>query len=90
MSAARHFSQSYAEARARFLEAAEAAGLDVESHRHPMLGRDGETLAMDVVRDGPKDAPALLMTSRAAASRGPSRATSMARVSPSRPLSGCS
>ncbi|MEP7058872.1 MAG: M14 family metallopeptidase [Caldimonas sp.] len=62
---ARHFSQSYAEARTRFIDAAERAGLDVESHPHPMLGRDGETLAMDVVRDGPKDAAALLVVSSA-------------------------
>ena len=41
MSAAAHFSQSYAEARGKFLAAVEAAGLDVESHPHPMLGRDG-------------------------------------------------
>jgi hypothetical protein len=65
MSAAHHFSQSYAEARTRFLEAAESAGLDVESHAHPMLGRDGETLAMDVARDGPPEASALLVISSA-------------------------
>ena len=65
MSAARHFSQSYAEARAKFLAAAERARLDVESHVHPMLGRDRETLALDVVRDGPADAPALLVVSSA-------------------------
>ena len=65
MSAARFFSQSYAEARTRFLEAAEAARLDVESHVHPMLGRDGETLAMDVVRNGPREASALLVVSSA-------------------------
>ncbi len=52
MSAAAFFSQSYGEARAKFLAAAEAAGLDVHSHVHPLLGRDGETLAMDVVLDG--------------------------------------
>jgi hypothetical protein len=34
-----HFSQTYAEARGKFIAAAEAAGLDVESHAHPMLGR---------------------------------------------------
>jgi hypothetical protein len=65
MSAAGYFSQSYTEARAKFLAAAEQAGLDVESHVHPLLGRDGETLAMDVVRDGPKDAPAVLIVSSA-------------------------
>ncbi|HSW06102.1 M14 family metallopeptidase [Aquabacterium sp.] len=59
------FAQSYAEARGKFLDSAEAAGLDVESHPHPMVGRDGETLAMDVVRDGPADAPAVLLLSSA-------------------------
>ena len=57
------FAQSYAEARQKFLAAAELADLDVESHAHPMLGRDGEVLALDVVRDGPKDAQALLLIS---------------------------
>lgn len=62
MSAAvRHFAQSYAEARAGFLAAAEAADLDHRSHPHPLLGRDGEALAMDVALDGPPDARALLM-----------------------------
>ena len=60
-----HFSQSYAEARTKFLAAAEAAGLEVQSHPHPMLGRDGEALAMDVVRDGPADAAAVLVLSSA-------------------------
>jgi hypothetical protein len=35
-----NFSQTYAEARGKFLAAADAAGLD--SHPHPLLGRDGE------------------------------------------------
>jgi hypothetical protein len=60
-----YFSQSYAEARAKFIAAAAQAGLDVESHVHPMLGRDGETLAMDVVRDGPKDARSVFIVSSA-------------------------
>ena len=59
------FAQSYAEARAKFLAAAEAAGLDVVSHPHPLLGRDGEPLAMDVARFGAADAQALLMVSSA-------------------------
>jgi len=57
------FAQSYAEARDKFTTAAEAAGLDVQSHRHPMVGRDGEVLAMDVARCGPADAPAVLIVS---------------------------
>ena len=57
------FAQTYAEARAKFVAAAEAAGLDVHGHAHPLLGRDGEALAMDVVRDGPADAARLLVVS---------------------------
>ena len=63
MSAAAHFADSYAQARSLFLNAAEAAGLDVESHAHPLLGRDGEALAMDVALEGAKDAEALLILS---------------------------
>ena len=59
------FSTSYARARARFLEAAATAGLPMESHAHPLKGRDGEDLAMDVVRDGPADADKLLIVSSA-------------------------
>ncbi len=59
------FSQSYAQARGKFLHAADAAGLTVESHIHPLPGRDGETLAMDVVREGPVDARNLLIVSSA-------------------------
>jgi hypothetical protein len=60
-----HFSHSYAEARRKFLDAAGAAGLQVESHLHPDKGRDGEDLAMDVVRDGSPDATALFVLSSA-------------------------
>lgn len=54
---AQAFSGSYAQARVKFLEAAAAAGLRIESHAHPLPGRDGETLAMDVAFEVP-DAPA--------------------------------
>ena len=64
-SASAYFSQTYQEARQKFLAAADAARLDVQSHVHPMLGRDGETLAMDVVLDGPRDAKSLLIISSA-------------------------
>jgi hypothetical protein len=57
------FAQSYAAARAKFLEAAESAHLDVHPHVHPLRGRDGETLALDVVRDGPADAQHVLLIS---------------------------
>jgi len=59
------FSTHYAQARGKFLHSADAAGLTVESHIHPLPGRDGETLAMDVVRDGPEDAQNLLIVSSA-------------------------
>jgi len=59
------FSGSYAQARERFLAAARAAGLPIESHLQPLRGIDGDTLAMDVVRDGPAGARALLIVSSA-------------------------
>jgi hypothetical protein len=37
----------------------------VQSHPHPLLGRDGETLAMDVARFGAADARRLLLVSSA-------------------------
>ncbi|MDD0811750.1 M14 family metallopeptidase [Curvibacter sp. RS43] len=57
------FSATYREARQRFVAAAQALGLPVQSHPHPLPGREGEALAMDVVRDGPADAQALLLVS---------------------------
>lgn len=57
------FSQRYAEARQKFLDACKDAGLAVESHVHPLPGRDGEQLAMDVARLGPADAANLLVLS---------------------------
>ncbi|MFT3778233.1 MAG: M14 family metallopeptidase [Ottowia sp.] len=45
------FSPSYAKARVKFLEAAAAAGTRIESHNHPLPGREGEVLAMDVALD---------------------------------------
>ena len=57
------FSHSYASARKRFFDAAQARGLQVESHKQRMPGRDKETLAMDVVLDGPPDADRLLVVS---------------------------
>jgi hypothetical protein len=59
------FSSSYAQAREKFLNAAQAAGLGVDSYHHPLRGRDGEALAMDVVLDGQTDAPCLLVISSA-------------------------
>src|ERR1700709_2512922 len=64
-SASQYFSQTYREAREKFLAAAEAADLDVVSHAHPMLGRDGEQLAMDGVRGGAGDAASRLIITSA-------------------------
>jgi hypothetical protein len=63
MNAAAHFAQTYAAARAKFLDAAAAAGLAVQSHAHPLRGHDGEALAIDVVREGPARARGLLVIS---------------------------
>lgn len=59
------FSPSYARARVKFLEAAAAAGMAIRSYEHPLKGREGETLAMDVALDGPADAESLLIVSSA-------------------------
>ena len=59
------FSRSYAEARQKFWHAAQAAGLPVDAQVHPLKGRDGEEIAMDVVWDGAPDAQRLLVISSA-------------------------
>lgn len=59
------FSPSYALARRKFLQGGVAAGLTVDTHPHPLKGKDGEDLAMDVAYDGPPDAQNLLMVSSA-------------------------
>ena len=59
------FSTSYAQARVKFLEAAAAQGLSISSFDHPLPGRDGEVLAMDVALDGAADAEQLLIVSSA-------------------------
>ncbi|MBC2657866.1 DUF2817 domain-containing protein [Pseudomonas sp. MSSRFD41] len=57
------FSDSYAEARDKFLRACEQRGLPVQSHIHPLKGRDQEVLAIDVCRAGPSDARNLMVIS---------------------------
>lgn len=57
------FSSSYAQARAQFLAAAEAAQAPVQSYVHPLLGAEGEVLAVDVALDGASDAQRLLIVS---------------------------
>ena len=63
--AAGAFAGSYAGARRKFLDAAAQAGVSVESKPHPLKGRDGEELAMDVARDGRADTGTLLVLSSA-------------------------
>jgi Protein of unknown function (DUF2817) len=62
---AAHFAADYAQARSKFLAAASARNLAVETHVHPdARGPQGESLAIDVVVLGERNAPgALLMTS---------------------------
>jgi hypothetical protein len=59
------FSDNYASARIKFLEAADAAGMAVRSFVHPLNGRGGEDLAMDVALDGSPDAECLFIISSA-------------------------
>ncbi len=56
------FSQSYAEARQKFLDAAKAHGLPVENHvMEGQVGAQGEVLATDTALIGPADAENLLI-----------------------------
>ncbi|MDC6378923.1 M14 family metallopeptidase [Pseudomonas graminis] len=57
------FSQSYAEARQAFLDSCSNRGLKVENHIHPLPGRDGEQLSMDVAISGTSSASNLLIIS---------------------------
>jgi hypothetical protein len=59
------FSPSYREARARFIQAAQACGAHLHNHVMPLRGALGEELAMDVAVHGPADAAQVLMTTSA-------------------------
>lgn len=59
------FSPSYAVARRKFLEAAASQALPITSYEHPLAGRDGETLAVDVALAGNADAQDMLVVSSA-------------------------
>ena len=62
MPAVKHFSESYAEARNRFLDAARHTGAPLETFENPVAkGPKGETLATDVALFGPADATKLLI-----------------------------
>jgi hypothetical protein len=55
------FPASFAEGRARFREAAGAAGADIASHANPAPGPDGIALSTETARFGPKEAGRLLL-----------------------------
>lgn len=56
------FAATYAEARAKFVGAAEGRALAVEPHVHPCaVGAEGEALSIDVALFGAADAPSLLV-----------------------------
>lgn len=59
------FSATYREARDKFLAAASELGLPATPIVHPLKGPEGETLALDLVRDGPPDARRVLILSSA-------------------------
>jgi hypothetical protein len=61
MNSADSFSADYAEARAKFREAAQAAGGAIEALTHPEPGRQGETLTTDVAWFGPRSAERVLV-----------------------------
>ena len=59
------FSHSYAQARIQFLESAATAGLSLRGYQHPLPGKEGEVLAMDIALHGSPDAEKLLILSSA-------------------------
>lgn len=62
MDARQLFSETYAEAREKFMTSAQKAGAEICSHFHPLKGPAGENLTTDVARLGPPDADTVLMT----------------------------
>ncbi len=62
MTASSYFSTDYAEARARFTAAAQAAGARRESHANPAPGPNGLALSTDTAWFGPAVAEAVLVT----------------------------
>ena len=59
------FSQNYQQARSNFLDAAQLAGLTVDSYAHPHKGAAGEPLYMDVALHGDPDSQSLLILTSA-------------------------
>jgi hypothetical protein len=59
---AAHFPADYRQARANFIEAAEAAGLGITTRVHPnALGLDGKKLFLDTAMIGPREAKSALL-----------------------------
>lgn len=64
MNAVPHFAQTYAEARDKFLAAAQACGARIFRHVHPSeRGAQGEELSIDVAQWGDDAAPVMLLLS---------------------------
>ena len=62
MDAAKFFSESYAEARARFIDAARGAGAHLQAYENPHgKGPGGEVLTLDTAWFGPEDASCVLL-----------------------------
>jgi hypothetical protein len=61
MNAAESFSGDYAEARAKFLEAAKQAGAELDRFENPERGPDGGELSTDVAWIGPRSAEKVLV-----------------------------
>ena len=59
------FSPGYRQARAHFLAAAKACAAQLHTYTHPLIGAQGEALAMDIAVHGPADAAKVLMTTSA-------------------------
>lgn len=59
------FSSSYSQARSHFVQAADACGAHLHRYALPLLGAQGEELAMDVAVHGPADAAHVLVTTSA-------------------------
>ncbi len=62
MTVSPYFSATYAEARAKFLEAARSAGARLAHYRNPGRGPDGEELYTDTAWVGPADAERVLLS----------------------------
>jgi hypothetical protein len=58
-----YFSENYPEARRKFLDAAHAAGADVEHFPNPHSGPQGEAIFTDLALFGPRDANTFLVLS---------------------------